>query len=72
MVYFVNGLSADLDSQRDIDVFGKVISNTSDQHINISTMTKEFSIPPRSTFLLSNLSHINPLYEYAGKLYTLA
>ena len=47
------------------NVFGRVVSNGCSQDLNITVMGKQFIVPPRSTFLLSDLSHISPLYDYA-------
>ena len=64
-LFYVNPLT-DTCKQEQIDVFGRIISNICDQELNLTILGREFIMPPRSTFLLSNLCQIDPLYNYTG------
>lgn len=46
-------------------VVGRMISNESNQDRTINAMRRTFLVPSKSSFLLSDLSKINPLYDYA-------
>lgn len=59
--------SADMDCRECGDVFGRVVSSVSDQNLIITVMGKQFLVPPKSAFLLSDLSQITPLYDYTCK-----
>jgi hypothetical protein len=59
-------LKNDADCHDCNDVFGKVISNVSDKGLSINVLGKRFLVPPRSSFLSSDLSQITPLYEYTS------
>lgn len=54
------------DTYKQNDIFGRVISNVCEQEIILTILGREFVIPARSTFLLSNLCQISPLYSYTG------
>jgi N6-adenosine-specific RNA methylase IME4 len=47
-------------------VFGRIVRSSCDQELNLTILGREFVIPPRSTFLLSNLCQITPLYNYTA------
>ena len=49
------------------DVFGRIVSNICDQDLNLTVLGRQFCVPRGSAFLLSDLSKINPLYDYAGE-----
>lgn len=64
-VYFITGS----DSHGPTHAFGRVVSNDNDQDRTVSIRGRSFLVPPKSSFLLSDLSKINPLYDHACKCY---
>ena len=59
--YFIAGSG----SHGPTHVVGRVVSNESDQDRTINVMGRTFFVPPKSSFLLSDVSNIKPLYDHA-------